>query len=140
VNDGARSFCERVPHRSDGPFQRVCPSCLDRDIYPPVLPDQPPGLLPRHVAQATDNHEDRANQASSHARGSRARPRVDASQREREPGRAGPEYPGGVGHGPHKSLQVSVTFRIGDHALVVFQSSADVLRVSEVLDAQCADR
>ena len=71
---------------------------------------------------------------------SRARPRVDASQREREPRRAGPEYPGGVVHGPHNSLQVSIALSVGDDALVIFQSSADEIRLSEVLNAQCADR
>jgi hypothetical protein len=111
-----------------------------RDIYFPVLHHQPPHLLPRHAAQATDNHEYRADRGSLHARLSRARPRVDASQREREPRRPGPEYPGGVGHGPHKSLQVSVALSVGDYARVIFQSSADEIRVSEVLDAQCADR
>jgi hypothetical protein len=112
----------------------------DGDIYFPVLYHQPPHLLPRDAAQATDNHEYRADRGSLHALISRARPRVDASQREREPCGAGPEYLVGVGHGPHKGLQVSVTLRIGDDALIIFQSSTYALMVSEILDAQRADR
>jgi len=115
-------------------------SVIDRDIYRPKCFDQPHYLLPRHAVQATDNHEDRANRGTLYARGFDAWPRVYAPQREREPGRAGPEYPGGLGHGPHKSLQVSVALCIGDDALVIFQSTTYALRVSEILDAQCADR
>jgi hypothetical protein len=111
-----------------------------RDIYRPKCFDQPPYLLPRDAAQATDNHENRTNRGSLYARGSRARPRVYAPQREREPGRAGPEYSRGVGHSSHKSLQVGVALSVGDDALVIFQSSADEIRVSEILDAQRADR
>jgi hypothetical protein len=118
----------------------VCFSNTDRDVYVTVLSDQPPHLLPRYAAQATDNHEDRADRAPFHARITRARPRIDASQREREPGRTGPEYRGRVGHGSHKSLQVSVALRVDDDALTFFQSSTDALMVSEVLDAQRADR
>jgi hypothetical protein len=115
-------------------------SIIDRDIYLPVRFDQPPHLFPRHAAQATDNHEDRANRGSLYARGFRAWPRVYAPQREREPGGAGPEYASGVGHGPHKSLQVSVALSVSDDALTIVQGSTDDLMVSEILDAQCADR
>jgi hypothetical protein len=113
---------------------------MDRDIYLPVRFDQPPYLFPRHAAQATDNHEDRTNRGSLYARGFRAWPRVYAPQREREPGRAGPEYPCWVGQGSHKSLQVSIALRIGDDALTIVQGSTDDLMVSEILDAQRADR
>ena len=113
---------------------------MDREIYLPVRFDQPPCLLPGDAAQATDNDEYRADRGSVHARISRARPRIDASQREREPRRAGPEYSRGIGHDPHKSLQISVSLSVGDDALVIFQSSADELMVSEILDAQRADR
>jgi hypothetical protein len=89
-----------------------------------------------HAAQATDDHEYGANRVSLHARGSRAWPRIYAPQREREPGRAGPEYSLRVGHGPHKSLQVSVALCVGDDALIILHSSADEIRFSEVLDAQ----
>jgi hypothetical protein len=115
-------------------------STPDRDTYLPVLFDQPPHLLPRDAAQATDYHEYRAARGSLHARGSRARPRIYAPEREREPGRASPEYPSRVRHSPHESLQVRVAVRISDNALVIFQSSADALRVSEVPCAQCTDR
>jgi hypothetical protein len=115
-------------------------SIIDRDIYRPICDDQPPYLLPCHAAQATDNYEDRTNRGSLYARGSRARSRIDAPQHEREPCRSSPKYPCGVGHGPHKSLQVSVALCIGDDALIIFQSTTDALMVSEILDAQCADR
>jgi hypothetical protein len=97
----------------------VCSFTTDRDIYFPVLIHQPPHLFPRHAAQATDNHEYRADRGSMHARIFCARPRVDASKREREPRRAGPEYPGGVGHRSHNSLQVGVALSVGDYTLVI---------------------
>src|SRR5215217_2107834 len=103
VNDGARPSRERILCRSNSPFQRASPSCLDRNTHLPVLPDQPPHLLPR------------------------------------EPGRTGPEHPGGVGHGPYQRLEVRVTLRIGDDAFAPLQSPADAPTVSEVLDAQHVD-
>ena len=140
MNDGARFTGKRLPGRLYRLLHSVGFSTPDRDTYLPVLFDQPPHLLPRDAAQATDYHEYRAARGSLHARGSWARPREYAPEREREPGGAGPEYPRGVGHGSHKSLQVSVALSVGDNALVIFQSSADALRVSEVPCAQCTDR
>src|SRR5215217_1500787 len=139
VNDGARPSRERILCRSNSPFQRASPSCLDRNTHLPVLPDQPPHLLPRDAAQTPDNYEYRADRDSLRTLISHARPGVDAPQREREPGRTGPEHPGGVGHGPYQRLEVRVTLRIGDDAFAPLQSPADAPTVSEVLDAQHVD-
>src|SRR5215207_3196521 len=114
VNDGARTSCERISHRSYSLFRHACLSRFNWEGHMTVRPDQPSHLLPRDAAQTPDNHKQRANPVCSHVCISRGRSGVDAPQRERESGRTGPEYSGGVGHGPYERLEVYVAVRVGE--------------------------
>src|SRR5215208_506575 len=140
VNDGARTSCERISHRSYSLFRHACLSRFNWEGHMTVRPDQPSHLLPRDAAQTPDNHKQRANPVCSHVCISRGRSGVDAPQRERESGRTGPEYSGGVGHGPYERLEVYVAVRIGDYAFVRLQRPADAPGVGELLDGKHADR